>query len=139
MDPDCYAARALGRSLMSRREQPRRRHPPRQLSATALHDVYAVLMHSADVGLLIRVVGIGGVFGDERVEDELRDGVSFDSRTIAPSVQFSISLLRGIAASDEDADGLIDDRHRPQICPGIRPGWAGQVLIEHEVPGRAAG
>src|SRR6185437_2060963 len=74
--------------------------------------------------ILIRVRRVGRAPGGERVEDGLRDGVTLGTRSFALSVQFSISLLRGIAASNEDADGLIDDRHRPQIRPGVPPVWA---------------
>jgi hypothetical protein len=95
------------------------------MGATALRD-FTWLMRSADAGLLIGVLGIGRVLGGDRVEDEPRRGVSFGTRTISLGVQFSMSSLRGVAASDEDANGLIDDRRRSQICSGVRPGWAAQ-------------
>jgi hypothetical protein len=139
VDPDCYAASALvdlvdEQLLAATADATHRGH----VRATALRD-FTWLMHSADVGLLIGVLGIGRVFGGERVEDELRGGVSIGARAISLGVQFSMSSLRGVAVSDEDADGLIDDRRRSQICPGVRPGRDAEVLIEREVAGPAAG
>src|SRR5271166_4012901 len=95
--------------------------------------------HSADVGLLIGGLGAGRVLGGERVEDELRGGVSIGARAISLGVQFLMSLPRGVSAADKNPDGLIDDRRRSQICPGVRPGSDAEVLIEREVAGRAGG
>ena len=67
------------------------------------------LTHSADVGLLIGVLGVGRVLGDEGVEDELGGGVSIGARAIGLGVQFPMSLPRSVAAADKDPDGLIDD------------------------------
>ena len=89
--------------------------------------------HSADVGLLVGALGVGRVLGGERVEDELGGGVSIGARAIDLGVQFSMSLPRGVAAANEDPDGLIDDRRCSQICPGVRPGRDTEVLIEREV------
>ena len=97
------------------------------------------LTHSTDVGLLIGALGIGRVLSGERVKNELGGGVSIDARAISLVVQFLMSLPRGVAAANEDPDGLIDDRRRSQICAGVRPGRDAEVLIEREVAGRAAG
>jgi hypothetical protein len=42
--------------------------------------------HSAHVGLLIGALGVGRVLGCERVEDELRGGVSIGTRAISLGV-----------------------------------------------------
>src|SRR5689334_1619754 len=94
---------------------------------------------STDVGLLISALGIGRVVGGDRVEDKPRRGASIGARAISLGVQFSTSSLGGVAASDEDADGLIDDRRHSQMCSGVRPGREAEMLIEREVTGRAAG
>ncbi len=101
--------------------------------------MFKSIAHSAYVGLLIGALGVGRVGGGERVEDELRGGVSIGTRAIGLGVQFRMCLPRGVAAADEYPDGLVDDRRRAQICPGVRAGRDAQVLIEREVAGRTAG
>lgn len=66
------------------------------------------LTHSADVGLLISALGVR----HELVEDRLGGGVAIGARANSVGVEFSMSLRRGVAATDEDPDGLIDDRRR---------------------------